>query len=60
MTIDCPYSVDKKQGLRLYKLCSINKQMCPFIRLCNHVLPGTTTVVHTERALKCELRLSQD
>lgn len=55
MDVECPYSEHRKQGLREYKICTLTKQMCPFIRLCQN----KDTVVHTPKAAGCELRLGR-
>lgn len=55
MTVECPYSDVLKKGLREYKICKLTKQMCPFMRIC----PTKNQVVHTEKALHCELRLRE-
>lgn len=52
----CQYSVEQKQGLREYKLCTLTSQMCPFMRICQ----TKNKVVHTLKANGCELKLKEE
>lgn len=55
MDVTCPYSEHKKHGLRQYKICTLTHEGCPFIRMCGQ----RNLVIHTEKALGCELRLKE-
>lgn len=52
MEVTCPYSQHVKRGFTEYKTCSINQDICGFIRRCS----TKNTVIHTSGALTCKLR----
>lgn len=56
MDITCPYSKHLKQGMLEDKICTITNQHC----LCSRRCINQNTIVHTQNALSCIIRLKEE